>query len=287
MAAAVMPAVLLGALEAHPLVQRLMSNAYTPTGESCFGSTASYKTCTICDCKWGNFCYKKVGACDHEACKNCLRDWCSAKVFNFSKNISIFLRFIFFKINEGSLEIRCPFIGCKQLMSYKDIKALFTANPNIPTEARLPLMFKRFDDNLLFHSVNLMSDMRFCPVCHVGAFLPQSGNACRSVECRECAFKFCPECVTSAHGDTACTDMDKRSAADAAQLHEARLNEDWKKQHTRRCPQCQVNIQRNDGCSHMTCKQCKYEFCWLCSRKYQGKHVANNATQCSCTGPLP
>ncbi|KAM3134733.1 hypothetical protein pb186bvf_013208 [Paramecium bursaria] len=35
---------------------------------------------------------------------------------------------------------------------------------------------------------------------------------------------------------------------------------------TYECPQCQVPILKNGGCSHMTCQICKYEFCWDCKQ---------------------
>lgn len=36
----------------------------------------------------------------------------------------------------------------------------------------------------------------------------------------------------------------------------------------KRCPNCRVNIEKNDGCDHMTCTHCGYEFCWFCKREY-------------------
>ena len=40
---------------------------------------------------------------------------------------------------------------------------------------------------------------------------------------------------------------------------------------TRKCPNCNVSIQKNGGCDHITCGKCSYEFCWLCSQEHS-KH---------------
>ncbi|CAG8486023.1 10391_t:CDS:2 [Ambispora gerdemannii] len=36
---------------------------------------------------------------------------------------------------------------------------------------------------------------------------------------------------------------------------------------TKKCPKCNANIEKNEGCDHMTCR-CGYEFCWLCLADY-------------------
>jgi len=44
----------------------------------------------------------------------------------------------------------------------------------------------------------------------------------------------------------------------------------WKWIFTKSCPKCGSSIQKNGGCPHMTCQNCKHEFCWHCYQKYYG-----------------
>jgi ariadne-1 len=38
----------------------------------------------------------------------------------------------------------------------------------------------------------------------------------------------------------------------------------WISANTKECGKCQSTIEKNGGCNHMTCRKCRYEFCWVC-----------------------
>ena len=38
----------------------------------------------------------------------------------------------------------------------------------------------------------------------------------------------------------------------------------WILSNTKKCPKCSTRIEKNQGCNHMNCRQCKHEFCWIC-----------------------
>ena len=51
----------------------------------------------------------------------------------------------------------------------------------------------------------------------------------------------------------------------------------------RKCPQCNSWVQREPGgCNYFRCSNiwCKYEFCWICGRKYEPSHYRNPLSMC-------
>jgi len=44
---------------------------------------------------------------------------------------------------------------------------------------------------------------------------------------------------------------------------------------TKPCPGCRWPIEKNQGCAHMTCTQCRHQFCWNCMANW-----SSHGSQC-------
>ena len=82
----------------------------------------------------------------------------------------------------------------------------------------------------------------------------------RDVFCSWCQTEFCFQCQKEAHRPVDCDLVkiwllknDKESK-----------NLTWILANTKGCPKCTRPIEKDRGCMHMTCSQCRHEFCWLC-----------------------
>ena len=102
-------------------------------------------------------------------------------------------------------------------------------------------------------------NIKFCPIKDCESYARKEGNN-KYVTCQE-GHKFCFECFKPWHGKKKCQDeIDKDFKK-------------WKKNKViKRCPKCKMWTEKNLGCNHMTCAECKYQWCWLCEGEYTQGH---------------
>ena len=111
----------------------------------------------------------------------------------------------------------------------------------------------------------------------------------RNIRC-ECGHCFCfqvPEqsyfsyyqCRDIAHRPLKCEKFKKWMSMVGGK--DDSLNEGWIKKNTKKCPKCNVSIEKNQGCMHMTCRNCKHEFCWLCGGDWK-QHGASTGGYYDC-----
>lgn len=48
----------------------------------------------------------------------------------------------------------------------------------------------------------------------------------------------------------------------------------------KRCPGCRAWVEKNEGCNHITCSVCKFQWCWICNGKFSEHHYNVPGTSC-------
>jgi hypothetical protein len=85
--------------------------------------------------------------------------------------------------------------------------------------------------------------------------------------CNLCSYNYCAYCSEAWHGNSKCTEE-----------NDARLDRWARSNNVKYCPKCHIRIEKEQGCPHMTCANCNYEFCWNCGQSYAG-HECQFAAQ--------
>lgn len=108
------------------------------------------------------------------------------------------------------------------------------------------------------------------PNCPYGGFVNAiNGSISKSkiVVCEVCKFEQCIECITPWHPGIPCSENKKKRKADTA--------DDWINTFSKACPKCHTCIEKDEGCYHMSCSRCGFDFCWLCLKEYDINHIAS------------
>lgn len=141
--------------------------------------------------------------------------------------------------------------GCDAVMSEDQIKAVLN------NDGQLIAKYNKFSRN---KRVLSNKDMKFCPIINCEGFASFSGS--KFVECIN-GHVFCFNCLRPEHTGQSCEEIIDRDF------------EDWKKgKLIKQCPFCKFWTEKSDGCNHMTCRSCAFQWCWLCSGEYESGHYA-------------
>eukprot|EP00954_Amorphochlora_amoebiformis_P008288 642704-Amorphochlora_amoeboformis.AAC.1 len=147
-------------------------------------------------------------------------------------------------------------------------RCIMATCPMYDCHARLPSsVFTKFLPRQLVDKANRASinsfvsenkNLRFCPAPRCSKVLSANGQA-RTVRCL-CGQSFCFRCNEEAHEPVTCEQVTLWQAKCEKESETAQ----WIISNTKKCPKCLVRIEKNQGCNHMSCQFCKYEFCWVC-----------------------
>lgn len=144
------------------------------------------------------------------------------------------------KIDSGECgAIVCPDLDCQRILSRKFVASLVSAQK-----------LKKFD----FHHHAADPTMTLCP--KPGCCGAQRTGGSRKIACQECNTTSCVKCGGAYHALPTCNG--------AWQVQRWSRSRDAKQ-----CPWCRTMIEKNGGCNHMTCRNCRYQFCWQCNQPWR------------------
>ncbi|XP_067862530.1 ankyrin repeat and IBR domain-containing protein 1 isoform X3 [Heptranchias perlo] len=233
--------------------------------------------CGICMCNISVFEDPVDVPCGHEFCRGCWEG------------------FLNIKIQEGEAHnIICPAFDCYQLVPVDIIENLVSREMD---KRYLQFDIKAFVEN--------NPVIRWCPTpgceravrltCQrSGSTMDQLSFPLLSAPAVDCGkgHLFCWECLGEAHEPCDCqtwknwlqkiTEMKPEELAGVNEAFEDAANCLWLLSNSKPCANCKSPIQKNEGCNHMQCAKCKYDFCWICLEEWK-KHSSSTGGYYRCT----
>ena len=170
-------------------------------------------------------------SCGHSYCQECFESMCTT---------------------AASIPVNCASSDCDQIFLLKELKS------RLPSSAFTRLLEKAFDK---FVSANI-DTLACCPIVDCTGVFEEDRNGI--VICSVCYSSVCQTCNLRNHEGRTC-------AATLIALEESnRSFQAWKVENNiRDCPGCKTEVEKIDGCNHMTCAACQCHFCWVCSADFK------------------
>ena len=195
--------------------------------------------CPICFRNLGENKRLILNNCGHYFCKNCWYNYLKAKI----------------------LENKLNFIKCLD----------YECDERIPDDMIINIISK---NEKLLEKYNLYSlkleiinnpNKKFCPYPNCNSFLTKNKDKnIKNVKC-ENGHEFCFICLNEPHNNKLCNEK----------IDDNNIKEYAKNKFIKKCPNCGTYTEKNEGCNHITCAECNYQWCWLCNNKYTDNHYLN------------
>ena len=192
-------------------------------------NTYGKKECGVCSDEISSADLSKVRLpCKHNFCIDCWTEYLKEKINN-----------------ANVYKISCMEHKCGYILEEKFVKSI------IGEDATLLEKYEKFLTRKKLMDSN--KKIKFCPIPDCDGYAEKKKS--KYVTCNF-GHEFCFECGQQPHGKKKCAKVIDEGF------------EEWKS-HTlvKRCPYCKFWTEKNEGCNHMTCSQCKYQWCWICEKE--------------------
>jgi len=118
-------------------------------------------------------------------------------------------------------------------------------------------IFKKYVRFKMNINVDMDPNLRWCPRNGCLNFVKRRGRFHRRATC-VCGQVVCMRCGAADHGRVRCANVGDR------EFHEFARDNNLKP-----CPKCKISTLKYEGCNHITCQKCHYEWCWVCFGAYR------------------
>jgi len=205
----------------------------TPAVRSITPNPATLTYCPVCvrDLPAGEFAAPPV--CGHSFCCQCWEAHCETQI-----SLGV------------STSLSCMAPGCEVLVGEDLVLA----------QVRNVSLRDRYKHLCFLDYVRCHPNLRFCPGPNCPIVIKAMESVAKNCVCAACKSRFCFKCGNSYHAPTDC-EVIRRWLTKCADDSETA---NYISAHTKDCPKCNICIEKNGGCNHMQCYNCKHDFCWMC-----------------------
>ena len=192
------------------------------------------KECEVCNEIFVVNRNNKINNCGHAFCSGCWYDFLSVK------------------IKENKLpSIKCLDYNCNEKLTDDFIINLLNKDINL---------IKKYKKYKLELEIMNNPNKKLCPYPNCDSYLEKKEIREKDATCKN-NHSFCFECLKKPHGNLPCNENIDKSILEFA-----------KNNFVKKCPKCGIITEKNNGCNHITCAKCGYQWCWLCNKQYTIYH---------------
>ncbi|XP_034407585.1 cullin-9 isoform X2 [Cyclopterus lumpus] len=187
-------------------------------------------------------------SCMHYCCRSCWQEYLTARI---EQNLV--------------MNCNCPITDCRAQPTSLFFLSILTDKDTIA----------KYESALLRGYVECCSNLTWCTNPQGCDQILCKENMGSMGTCSSCCWSSCFSCnFPEAHYPASCSHMSQWM--DDGGYYEG-MNMEAQSKHlakliSKRCPSCQAQIEKNEGCLHMTCAKCNHGFCWRCLKPWKPTH---------------
>ncbi|RMC07795.1 hypothetical protein DUI87_15264 [Hirundo rustica rustica] len=186
--------------------------------------------------------------CMHYCCKPCWREYLTTRI---EQNMVV--------------NCTCPISECRAQPTTAFIYSILSSQEIIA----------KYEKALLRRYVECCTNLTWCTNPQGCDQILLKDGLGYGAACSKCFWISCFNCnFPEAHYPASCSHMSRwvdddgyyeGMTSEAQSKHLAKLI-------SKHCPNCQAQIEKNEGCLHMTCAKCNHGFCWRCLKPWRPNH---------------